>query len=244
MSVALQVRLSAAETVAVEVSGSDTIEVLKEKVASLTGLEAGCFMLIFEGEELKGRVSEYPFEDQSAVVVGVSEKQKALMRLKEMGWGESDAQSLKEYLEVQQYDGHGEFTTLGDVKRESIDVLCTEVVKQMKAADLCKDRDVMGEVLAEAVYCGLSKLPDLLLTKGLADVDTQPQGWHGMTALHIAVSEELPHIAKLLLQHHADPNKRNNSAKTPLQLVAMTPSGLASSLAQLLLDHNADPIPY
>ena len=42
----------------------------------------------------------------------------------------------------------------------------------------------------------------------------------GSTSLHVAALSEMPNVAQLLLQYGADPLKKNEEWKTPLQLAS------------------------
>eukprot|EP01064_Diplonema_japonicum_P002161 TRINITY_DN11384_c0_g1_i3.p1 TRINITY_DN11384_c0_g1~~TRINITY_DN11384_c0_g1_i3.p1 ORF type:complete len:335 (+),score=68.88 TRINITY_DN11384_c0_g1_i3:45-1049(+) len=71
MSVALHVHLPSGSALDIAMEGHELVERLKEKVASVAGLKTDTFLLMFEGEELRGEqhVWEQPFEDQSDLEV-------------------------------------------------------------------------------------------------------------------------------------------------------------------------------
>jgi ankyrin repeat protein len=60
----------------------------------------------------------------------------------------------------------------------------------------------------------------LLLARG-AKVNLKARSLHreGWTPLHVALHYEFFDIAKLLLDHGADPNIRNDEGQTPLELI-------------------------
>eukprot|EP01064_Diplonema_japonicum_P034315 TRINITY_DN7076_c0_g1_i7.p1 TRINITY_DN7076_c0_g1~~TRINITY_DN7076_c0_g1_i7.p1 ORF type:complete len:199 (+),score=36.95 TRINITY_DN7076_c0_g1_i7:78-599(+) len=86
---ALQIKLPSSETVSIDVTGSDDVSAVRQKVAEAADLELGTFALSFEGEELhdENLVSEYPFQDGSILeVIPPCWEQAALLKLHKMGF--------------------------------------------------------------------------------------------------------------------------------------------------------------
>ena len=87
-----------------------------------------------------------------------------------------------------------------------------------------------------ATFFGHKDTVELLIANG-ADVHTAARNAMKVTSLHAAAAGKWIEIAKILLDHGADPNARQMSGYVPLHEIA----GQGSvEFAKLLLDHGAD----
>eukprot|EP01064_Diplonema_japonicum_P035125 TRINITY_DN7521_c0_g1_i1.p1 TRINITY_DN7521_c0_g1~~TRINITY_DN7521_c0_g1_i1.p1 ORF type:complete len:300 (+),score=63.91 TRINITY_DN7521_c0_g1_i1:2343-3242(+) len=269
MSLTLHVRLPSSKVLAVEVNGNDTVKVLKAKVASSAGLDVNLFLLIFDGSELganeaecEKEVCQYPFQDQSELLVTIDKRYVASQKMKELGWEEPWGQSFVE--EVR--GALGDMEEGGAEELEECDARYAAALQVMYMTDMCEDRDSMNMVLAEAASEGLLRCVDILLEAGVSDVDAPIDAHEGATALHLAVEANHMDVAHTLLAHNADPNKQDSNGSTPMHVLdavtqrmllsfggktdmqtkdGNTPLHLAviendKTCVQVLLSHNAD----
>eukprot|EP01064_Diplonema_japonicum_P020344 TRINITY_DN2961_c0_g1_i1.p1 TRINITY_DN2961_c0_g1~~TRINITY_DN2961_c0_g1_i1.p1 ORF type:complete len:303 (+),score=70.72 TRINITY_DN2961_c0_g1_i1:41-910(+) len=211
-------------TVIVSVDGKDTVEKLKARTAALAGLDPSLLSLVFEGQELEDSrsVTDYPFQDQSEVTVTISKKQAALNLLKELSWREPWTDTLATNMREE------DATPAADRK------FCS-ILDVMHKGGLCGNGDAMNRLLRNAAYWGFSECADLLLSRGVAGVDSDSATQ--ATPLICACSEGRVECVRVLLAHKADPNKPDHTTgRTPLH-IAVLQNNLLSM--QLLLEHNA-----
>ncbi|XP_037428755.1 poly [ADP-ribose] polymerase tankyrase-2-like [Triticum dicoccoides] len=103
-------------------------------------------------------------------------------------------------------------------------------------------QDNLGFVpLQCAAKKGRDEAAKLLLSRG-ASVDIAP---HDLTPLHFAAGYGMTGVMKVLLEHHADPNKVSDAGRTPLtETLYATRSGLPESLSlecvKLLVEAGTD----
>lgn len=95
----------------------------------------------------------------------------------------------------------------------------------------------------------------LLLDAGADPNASISEAWgcpseHGQTALHVAISCRRPEVLRVLIAHGADPNRRDDSGRTPLLLAALEensvigwpfplPEAIGNELSRLLRDAGA-----
>ena len=77
------------------------------------------------------------------------------------------------------------------------------------------DDEKLAQKAFKAVFNGNLKLLSTCMTTGL---DVHTTDTHGNTLLHTAVLVENPPIVRILLEHKANPHKKNNFGATPLSL--------------------------
>jgi uncharacterized protein len=82
-----------------------------------------------------------------------------------------------------------------------------------------------------------NEIAEYLLGKG-ADVNIASQNNQRVTPLHAAAASQSVTIVRMLLQHGADPNSRQNGGFTPLHSAAQNGQ---IEMIQLLLEHGAQP---
>eukprot|EP01064_Diplonema_japonicum_P021396 TRINITY_DN30936_c0_g1_i1.p1 TRINITY_DN30936_c0_g1~~TRINITY_DN30936_c0_g1_i1.p1 ORF type:complete len:399 (+),score=34.44 TRINITY_DN30936_c0_g1_i1:359-1555(+) len=259
-AVNLVATLPSAETVCVDAEAGQEIRKVKENIALLAKLCADSFVLTFDGEEVGGAadgrlVRDIPFEDQSTLVIELGSRRTALLKLYELGYKEKDFQERVVWELTEKY-------AKGNIKRsEEIDARYCEILTLMRDADVCVDvpiRDIakagfvkcLEVILSDptvdvnrkdmvqqtALHCALRLDVAAMLLDKAADVHAKNK-W-GETPLFCACRVITKSgFARLLLEHGADVNTRNDTHRTALQEAANCGN---VHVITLLLDYGAD----
>eukprot|EP01064_Diplonema_japonicum_P013795 TRINITY_DN2134_c0_g1_i1.p1 TRINITY_DN2134_c0_g1~~TRINITY_DN2134_c0_g1_i1.p1 ORF type:complete len:230 (+),score=64.05 TRINITY_DN2134_c0_g1_i1:72-761(+) len=209
MSVTLHARLPNGRMLSQDACANETVGEVKVRIASCADLDPGSFSLSLEGEELDdgGKVTAQPLRDGSEVVVVLHKKAAALADLTRMGWG---GKTIKDLLAQITHPG----TDLTAKDNEYAVVLAA-----MEAAGLLTCEGVEASLMPFLLLAsanGFVKTVSVLLAKQLVDVNHQLEAGSKRTALHMAAAAGRDNIAKLLLQHNADPSLRNIFGETAL----------------------------
>eukprot|EP01064_Diplonema_japonicum_P009571 TRINITY_DN1704_c0_g1_i1.p1 TRINITY_DN1704_c0_g1~~TRINITY_DN1704_c0_g1_i1.p1 ORF type:complete len:284 (+),score=63.69 TRINITY_DN1704_c0_g1_i1:865-1716(+) len=249
MSVSLCVKLPSQEAIAIEAGGGDRIEALKARIAELKGYDVGSISLTFEEEELKegNKVCDYPFEDQSEVVVVLGRKQAALLALDTMKWTARTrrlAQAEMNLVDEERFVAALELMHDADLLDAEVDKLLWNAVTwhKLKVVEVILSRGMVDTEKAlfrnpvhEAASMGLEDALRILLRY----MKTVPLNAERATPLHVAASTGNKRITELLIDTWpAQVNMVNRRNETALHCAA----GLGHKrVVRVLLDRGADP---
>eukprot|EP01064_Diplonema_japonicum_P001737 TRINITY_DN11158_c0_g1_i2.p1 TRINITY_DN11158_c0_g1~~TRINITY_DN11158_c0_g1_i2.p1 ORF type:complete len:351 (+),score=42.82 TRINITY_DN11158_c0_g1_i2:61-1113(+) len=227
MSVALHVVLPSSQVLCIDAAGHDTTEALKARIAKMAKLKTTKFSLSFDGRELgDGKISQFPFEDQSTLEVSLSKAASALYKLTEMGWGGKIPSDIVERI-------------VDDDSVQEHSATYGEVLRLMADADLCKSRrKSMSELLVVAAGRGLLQCVASALDTGV-NVNVRPATCFHNTALQFACGGGFEDVVQLLLRYGADPDMPDRDREgTPLYVAAKERN---LSVVKILLENGANP---
>eukprot|EP01064_Diplonema_japonicum_P033531 TRINITY_DN662_c1_g2_i1.p1 TRINITY_DN662_c1_g2~~TRINITY_DN662_c1_g2_i1.p1 ORF type:complete len:472 (+),score=120.62 TRINITY_DN662_c1_g2_i1:66-1418(+) len=208
MSVNLHIQLPSSETIDIEAEPADSMKVVKERVASLTGLLANRFSLTFDGEEVgdndDGRlVGSFPFEDQSVLGVAINKVQAALQLLTKLGYEGKGLEHIAQQLRD---------APLSD----DADASYYEILSAMKEAGLHEEcepkklKHLKRRIFHALSQLGLTSCAELMLECTGVDVNGKESG---STAIH---RNSHMQTVTMLLRHGADVNARDYDNLTSL----------------------------
>eukprot|EP01064_Diplonema_japonicum_P010007 TRINITY_DN17386_c0_g1_i1.p1 TRINITY_DN17386_c0_g1~~TRINITY_DN17386_c0_g1_i1.p1 ORF type:complete len:252 (+),score=43.90 TRINITY_DN17386_c0_g1_i1:64-819(+) len=222
MSVTLHVSMPH-RTFAIDAPGEGTVSGLRADIASIAGMQENALTLMYQGERVEDgvRLSEYPFEDQGILEVEISKRQRALQKLKEMGW---QGTNITDFLEA---------VRCTNSRR---DTLYHSILETLDEGGMCDSANIAGEILLLSSRNGLVQCAHFLLQSRLAD--STFKGWFGLTSLHHAATRgDLP-LCAILVAHGAKVDAADDGGTTPLHYAASR--GHVEVLSRLL-ECGADP---
>eukprot|EP01064_Diplonema_japonicum_P015209 TRINITY_DN2296_c0_g1_i2.p1 TRINITY_DN2296_c0_g1~~TRINITY_DN2296_c0_g1_i2.p1 ORF type:complete len:229 (+),score=60.55 TRINITY_DN2296_c0_g1_i2:49-735(+) len=181
----------------ITIEANETVKAVKEKVKMAAGLSDGDrFDLSIEDEKLDeaATMGEYPLMDGDEIEVRLSNKQKAVDWLTQVGWGAKTPQDVLKAVDEVYHHSQEQ----ARVKDKNLN----EILTAMDDAGLCHNRRLLGRIFFNTACHGLTGLLSCMLERNLVDVNDRFA--NNLTALHFAANRGRVDAVRLLLHYNAE----------------------------------------